>query len=102
MSGDQSAKEAFLLSVLRKIEGLKEGVICIAHEDYYPDGSLRWYWIAVNDYAFYAQDKRFKTFSKAYHKAAAANGLNIQFCYCSMSESYLLKLANENNLIMDY
>jgi len=90
------------LSILQKIESLKEGVICIAHEDYYPDGSLRWYWIAVNDYAFYAQDKRFKTFSKAYHKAAKAKGINVAFCYCSMSEDYLLRLANENNLIMNY
>ena len=101
MSKPPFDRDAFLLSVLVKIESLKEGIICISHSDQYPDGSLRWHWIAVNDYELYAHDKRFKTFSAAYRKAAQARGLKLVFCYSTMSEENLLKLANENDLLMN-
>lgn len=97
----QSNNNAFLLSILKKIESLKEGVICYATEDHYPDGTHRWWWIAVDDYNFYSQDWKYKSLMNAYGKAAKARGLNIAFCYCSVSEDSLMKLANESNLILN-
>ena len=101
MFSKQSQINAFLLSVIRKVESLREGVICIAYSERYEGNPNCYYWVAVDDFDFYSKDEKLKTLSKQYQTIASKNGVKMAVCYQSMTETSLLKLANENDLLMN-
>lgn len=87
--------DKFIYSIIRKIESLKQGIIAYAYKDEIC------YWICLNDFDFYTSDKRFRTLSDAWHKAAKALGIDITFVYCEPKEDALAKLAEEDNLFLN-
>ena len=90
-------KDAFVLSILKKIESLKEGVI--SYSTFSKDG---YYEISVSDFDMYMKDKRFKILTTAWHKASLALGFKIVFvCGWIPTEKKLVELSEQNNLILN-
>lgn len=87
--------KAFILSIIKKLESLVDGMVVYAYKE------CSWYSICLSDYDYYFHNQRFKTLSKAWHKAAVARGFKISFAYCNPLESKLKKLADEDNLIIN-
>lgn len=94
--------ENFILSILKKVEGMKEGVIAYAYKTGNAPMTHTWWEISVSDFDLYMNDKRFKTLSAAWRKAAKAQGEKIIFvCGWMPTEEKLAKLADEDNLILN-
>lgn len=91
----------FILSVIRKIESLKEGVIAYGYIDGNDNKTHTWYCVCLSDYDMYMSDKRFKALSKAWNKAGKSLGIKLIFAYCNPSEEKLGKLLEENNLFLN-
>lgn len=87
--------DKFISSILKKIESLKQGIIAYAYFD------SNWYWICLNDFDFYMNDKKFKILAKAWDTAGKALGIKIIFAYCKPKEEFLVKLANDDNLFLN-
>lgn len=88
-------KRDFLLSILRKIENLQNGIFTYAYE------TKVWWEISVSDYNFYTSSE-FRKFTKVWHKLANKKGIKILFvCGWIPTEETLMKLANEDNLIIN-
>ena len=64
--------------------------ICYAYKD------KNWWMICISNYDIYCSDS-FKVFSK---KQRELNTFKVIFCYCNPLESRLMKLNDEENLIM--
>ena len=88
-------EKAFILSIIKKLESLVDGMVVYAHKE------CSWYSICLSDYDYYFNDQRFKTLSRAWYKAASARGFKISFAYCKPLESKLKKLAYEDDLIIN-
>ena len=87
--------ESFILSILKKIEESWPGVICYAYKTGNAPMTHVWWEVSVSD-------KRFKTLTNAWHKAAKAQGHKIIFvCGWKPTEEKLVKLAEEDNLILN-
>lgn len=81
---------------------MKEGVVAYSYKDGNAPMTHVWWTISVSDFDLYMNDKRFKTLTKAWHKAANAQGEKISFvCGWMPTEEKLVKLANEDNLILN-
>ena len=93
--------ENFILSIIRKLEEIKPGMIAYAYKDSNAPKIGFWWTICVSDFEFYMNDTRFKTLSKAWHAAIKARKEKIMFCYCSPKEKKLVTLAESDNLIMN-
>lgn len=91
----------FLISIIRKIESLKEGVIAFGYLDGNENMTHRWYCVCLNDYDMYKSDKRLIELKNAWHKAGKALGIKIVFAYCHPSEEKLEELLDKNNLWMN-
>jgi hypothetical protein len=95
-------KEDFILSVIKKIETMQEGIIAYGFFTGNLDMSYTWYQINVSDYNFYMKDERFKKMSTVWHKAAKARGFLLVFVMgWYPKEQNLLELADKNNLILN-
>lgn len=94
--------EKFILSVLKKIESLKDGVIAYAYKTGNATMTHTWWEVSVSDFDLYMNDKRFKNLSNAWHKAAIVHNVRLVFvCGWVPTEERLSKLADENNLILN-
>lgn len=94
--------ENFILSILKKVESLKDGVVAYAYKSGNVPMTYTWWEISVSDFDLYMNDKRFKSLSKAWSKAAKAQGHKIIFvCGWMPTEEKLVKLAEEENLILN-
>lgn len=94
--------ESFILSILRKVESLKDGVIAYSYKSGNAPMTHTWWEISVSDFDLYMNDKRFKNLSKAWHTAAKQQGHKIIFvCGWMPTEEKLAKLAEEDNLILN-
>ena len=89
--------ENFILSILRKVESLKEGVIAYAYKS-----ESGWWEISISDFELYMNDKRFKKLSTAWRTAAKAQKEKIIFvCGWMPTEEKLVRLSEDDNLIID-
>ena len=94
--------ESFILSILKKVENMKEGVVAYSYKTGNAPMTHVWWEISVSDFDLYMNDKRFKTLSNAWHKASKAKGHKIIFvCGWMPTEEKLVKLSDENNLILN-
>jgi hypothetical protein len=94
--------ERFILNILKKIESLKEGIITYSYKTGNDSMTCIWWEISVSDFNFYMNDKRFKTLSNAWHKAAKAQGFKLIFvCGWTPLEKELIDLAEKDNLILN-
>ena len=94
--------ESFILSILKKIEESWPGVICYAYKTGNAPMTCVWWEVSVSDFDLYMHDKRFKTLTNAWHKAAKAQSHKIIFvCGWKPTEEKLVKLAEEDNLILN-
>lgn len=93
--------ENFVLGIIKKIETMNNGVIAFAYKAGNFPMTHVWYEIAVSDYDFYSGDKRFKTLTSAWSKAAKAQGKKIIFVCRRPIEKQLANLASEGNLILN-
>lgn len=90
------SKESFILSIVKKIESLKEDTVAYGYK------TDKWWEISVSDFNLYMNDERFKRLSNAWHKAAKAKGFKLIFvCGWVPSEQKLLELAESDNLILN-
>ena len=88
--------ESFILSVLRKIEDIFPNVICYS---YRTDNG--WYEVSVSDFDVY-RDDRFRKLAEAWYKAGLKYGSKIIFvCGWIPKEATLVRLASDDNLIMN-
>lgn len=95
-------KEIFLLSVVKKIESLKEGVICYAYKTGNESMNNAWWEVSISDFDLYQKDSRLKALSNAWRKAANSQGFKIVFvCGWSPTEKRLVDLAEKDNLILN-
>lgn len=83
-----------LYKICKQVEK-KFDVICYAYKE-----GLFWN-ICMDDYDKY-RSQEFKEFSSSWHNEIKAIGLDIRivFCYCYPLEKKLVKLSNEDNLIL--
>lgn len=94
--------ESFILSILKKVESLKDGVIAYGYKSGNEPMTHTWWEISVSDFDLYMNDKRFKNLSKAWHAAAKQQGHKIIFvCGWMPTEEKLAKLAEKDNLILN-
>lgn len=94
--------ENFILSICKKLENTYPGIIAFAYKDGNLPRTHVWWSVCITDFEIYMHDKRFKTLTNAWHKAAKAQGYKIIFvCDWIPTEGKLAKLADENNLILN-
>ena len=93
--------DEFIMSIIRKIESLKEGVIAYAYKDGNENMTHTWYCVCLSDYEMYMNDKRFKALSKAWHTAGKAFGIKVIFAYCNPLEEKMGKLQYDGNLFLN-
>lgn len=85
------SENELLLSSLKRIEELKEGL----HTYAYNTGD--WIEIAVDDYDFYRDDKGFADVSKEIHKEFMDKfNMKIVFVYCPYSDKALKRITDKN------
>lgn len=94
-------EQAFILSILKAIEKLQDGVVAYAYKDGNSTGSIKWWTICVSDYDFYFGNDKFHALEKVWHEAAVRKGTIVSFAYCLPLEKRLIQLLNQNNLIMN-
>lgn len=94
--------ESFILNILSKIEKIWPDVICYSYRVSNPSKTHFWWEVSVSNFEVYMENKRFKNLSKAWRKAAEIRGFKIIFiCGWIPTEDKLIKLANEDNLIIN-
>lgn len=93
--------ESFILSIIKKIEALKEGVVAYGYKTGNASMTHVWWEIACSDLDMYLGDERFSTLTRAWMKAAKAKGFKLIFVSCNPDEKKLVKLMEENNLLID-
>ena len=92
----------FLLSILKQIESLKDGVIAYAYRTSNAPKTFRYWEVSVSDFDLYMNDNRFKQLTKEWHEEAERRGERIIFiCGWVPTEERLLKLAEEDNLVLN-
>ena len=88
--------ESFILKILKKIEEIFPSVVCYAYKT-----EMGWWEVSISDFDIY-RDKRFRVFTDAWYKAGLKYGSKIIFvCGWIPKESTLVKLAEQNNLILN-
>lgn len=93
--------ESFILSIIRKIEALREGVVAYGYKTGNSSMTHTWYEIACSDLDMYLGDERFSKLMRAWHKAAKSKGFKLIFVSCNPDEKKLVKLMEENNLLIN-
>lgn len=78
-----------IYKICKKIEQ-NFNCLCYAYKD------KNWWVICISDYDIYCSDL-FKDFSKKQHES---NLFKVIFCFCNPLENNLMKLNDEENLIM--
>lgn len=96
---DERDTEA-LLKIVRTIEKLKPGIISWAFVNK-NNPKFSFINVCISDYDFYLHDARFRKLKDAWHLAFFKKRKPLIFCYCNPIENDLLKLAEDNNLVMD-
>lgn len=104
-------EEEFVLSIIKKLESIKEGLVCFSYVcKYDPDGreiknpDAIFRFIAMDNYEFYKTlyfEKRTFNLIKVWRKISDKMGLKIVFCYRNPIESQLVELLKDDNLIMN-
>lgn len=97
----KASEYEFLMSILTKIDTLREGMISYAYLSGNAPMTYTWWEIACSDINMYLNDSRFKALTKAWHKAGKARGMKIIFVACTPSEEKLSKLLENDNLLMN-
>lgn len=89
-----------ILKIVKSVERKFDRLIVWAYRNSNENGTNCWWEIAVSNYDVYT-DNKFKKIVNAWYKIAKRKGIKIIFCCGWMpKETDLLKLANENNLII--
>ncbi len=93
-------EKQIILTIVKSIERKFDGLIVWAYKNSNENGTNNWWEIAVSDYNVYC-DKSFKKIMNTWYKIAKQKNIKMIFC-CGWTpkETDLLKLANENNLII--
>jgi hypothetical protein len=93
-------EKQIILTIVKSIERKFSGLIVWAYQNSNESGTNNWWEIAISDYNIYT-DNKFKKIINAWYKIAKQKNIKIIFC-CGWKpkEKDLLKLANENNLII--
>lgn len=91
----------FIKKILSMIEKLKEGVIAHSYLDGNVPKSYTWWIVSISDFDLYFEDVRFKSLSKVWHNAASKRRIRLVFCFCKLTEEKLVKLLEEDNLILN-
>lgn len=86
------SENELLLSSLKRIEDLKEGL----HTYAYNTGD--WIEIAVDDYDFYKDDKDFANLSKEIHKEFMDKfNIKIVFVYCPYNDNAIKRIKDKKH-----
>lgn len=94
--------EKFILNILKKIESLQDGIIAYAYKSSNETFTNIWWEISISSFEVYMHNKRFKTLSRAWCKAAQLHGYKIVFvCGFMPTEVKLMRLAERDNLILN-
>lgn len=90
----------FILNIVKKIETLNPDLFVYAYRSGNVPMTNVWWQISVSDYNFY-KSEQFSNFCRVWHKVAKTRGLKIIFvCGWIPKEEELIRLTEENNLIM--
>jgi hypothetical protein len=93
--------EKFILKIIKSLEHFQSDLTVWAYRDGNETKTREWYTICVSDFETYMKNMKFKKLLSAWHKVAKMRRIIITFSYQNPIEQQLLKLANEENLIMD-
>lgn len=89
-----------LLKIVKVIDRLKPGIVTWAFENR-NNPRFSFLNVCISDYDFYLHDPRFRKLKDKWHLAFYHKGKPLIFCYCNPLEGELLKLSEQDNLIMD-
>lgn len=94
--------QKLILTIIKQIERLDPTLFVYGYQNSNLPHSNTWYEISVSDYEFYMNDERFKSLEKKWGKIAKNSRVKIIFvCGWKPTEERLVKLMNENNLILN-
>lgn len=93
--------ENFILNIIRKIESLDDSVIAYAYQESNESKTHTWWEIACDNVDMYLKDERFKMLKEACYKTVGSQGVKIIFVACEAKEEKLIKLLEENNLLIN-
>lgn len=83
-----------LLTLLKKIETIQEGIIAYSYKD------ENWWIVAVSDYDFYRSNPQFLQLKESWRKVFSGKNQKIVYVFRAANEKILENLAEHNNLIM--
>lgn len=93
-------KYNYITKILEKIEKMSNGKTAYSYESGNVSRSTTWQEISISDYELYVSE-RFKKLCNAWRVAGLQIGLKIIFVYnADCSQERLVKLLNEDNLIL--
>lgn len=89
----------FVLSVIQRYEE-KFGGIAYGHQQTNESGNFSFWSVSIDNYEIYKSDE-FKTFSESIREESRSRGIKVIFMYCQPVESFLVELADSDNLVMN-
>lgn len=91
----------FLLTVIKTLERMRPGMLCYGYGAQNVPGTNTWYEIVLSDVDWYLKDARFKQYAALMRRTAAQRfGAKLVFVACTPQEERLVRLLEDNNLIM--
>lgn len=94
--------ERLVLQVLREIEELNPKILTYAYKASNTTASHVWWEVSVSSFDLYMNDQRFEYLRNKWHKEAKFFGIRLVFvCRWTSTESFLWKLADADNLVLN-
>lgn len=90
------SKREKVLHIVEELEATYSNLIAYAYKEIKPSGKTLW-WVCIDDYAIY-KSKEFEERVKTIREKIS---FSIVFCYCAPIETELIRLSEENNLILN-
>ena len=94
------SERSTVFKIVKAIESEFKDVIAYAHFDGNSLMTYTWWTICISNCELY-YSKEFKEFCKQCREKAKKQNVRLLFCYCNPLEKNLLKLAENDNLIMN-
>lgn len=92
--------ENFVLNIIKKIESLSDNVIAYGYNTGNDVNTYNWWEICISDFDLYTSE-RFRKLSNAWHTVVKKRGEKIVFVCKKAEEKELVRLLEENNLILN-
>ncbi len=94
--------QKLILTIIKQIERLDPTLFVYGYQTANESKTYIWWEISVSNFEFYMHDETFRKIANHWRNIAKNKGIKVIFvCGWKPSEKCLVKLMNENNLVLN-